>query len=219
MRQDAEWPVLNGKQVLIVRPDRAAARPLADVVRKAGYAVVTADTADKALAYAADTIDLVCSSVDLPDLRGTALLSLWKLRQPGSRFILFDDIGDVGNAKDSIRTGADDYLAWPADPADFLFCVACATKGKESPGPGIVDVADTVPIEERIIGRSIVLNDLRAKLRRAAANDSTVILLGESGTGKGLAVQVLHEKSGFPLRPLGRCYCRERSCQRPGVAR
>lgn len=182
------------KPLILVVEDGAGEREaLARVLRFEGYEVATARDAAAALRHLDEPIDLVISDLRMGKQTGIDLMRAWCERRPGTPFIIVTAYGDVESAVAAMKLGARDYITKPIDPTRLLELVkSClaqrVTQSQRSNDDGRVTV-------ERLLGNSHAMRHVREQVVRAAAADSTVLILGESGTGKELIAQAIHHHS------------------------
>ena len=171
--------------------------PISQILRSEGFTVFGSESADKALGYIDENIDIVISDLNMGDVSGMDLLQLWKKRQPDTQFILVSGQATVHSAVEAMKNGAYDYLTKPiiADELVLLIRRAIDTTKKDKEIDNLRRQLDQKFGLDQIIGESKLMKDVFSKIQRAAPVDSTVLILGETGTGKELVAQALHQNS------------------------
>ncbi|MDE6486977.1 MAG: sigma-54 dependent transcriptional regulator [Muribaculaceae bacterium] len=181
--------------ILIADDDNAIRLSLSMLLRKASYEV-------KAVATPAEVIDTVRSTaprlvmLDMNFSRATSgdegltLLRQVKVFRPETPVILITAWGSIPLAVEGVRAGAFDFITKPWDNAALLQRVATALElsGGKREGEGDFD-------RSRIIGESPALLHVLDTVRRVAATDAPLLIMGENGTGKELIAETLHANS------------------------
>jgi DNA-binding NtrC family response regulator len=184
-------------RVLVVEDHENERRPITQLLKSEGLTVFGAESADKAMGYIDEGIDVVLSDLRMGDVSGLDLLQLWKKRKPDTQFILFTAHSSVNSAVEAIKAGAYDYVTKPVNPDELILlirrCIESTAKEKEI--DSLRRRLDQKFGLNQIVGESKQMKEVFARIQRAAAVDSTVLILGESGTGKELVAQALHNNS------------------------
>ena len=197
------------RRVLVVEDEESERRSVSHILKTQGFAVFSAESADKAIGYIDENIDVVLSDLHMGDVSGLDLLQLWKKRKPETQFIVLTGHSSVDTAVEAIKGGAYDYLTKPihADELVLLIKRALESVQKDKEIDDLRRRLDQKFGLERIIGESRPMKDVFAKIQRAAMVDSTVLVLGESGTGKELVAQALHHNSPRKKGPFVAVNC------------
>nr|WP_246490975.1 sigma-54 dependent transcriptional regulator [Chitinivorax tropicus] len=126
------------------------------------------------------------------DEEEVAQLGHWvRAASPMARLMLVADVSCEALAVTALRAGFQEYLVWPVDR--LVLCQAVA--GLQRPGLDMEPIKPRVPVLPSLIGQSTCMQQLRARIERLAKVDATVLLVGETGTGKDLVARHLHESS------------------------
>ena len=183
--------------VLVVEDHETERKALASVLKSEGLKVFMAEDADKALGYVDENIDVVLSDLNLGDVSGIDLLTLWKKRKPDTQFILLTGHNSVNSAVEAIKAGAFDYVTKPVNSDELIVLIkrAIDLTNKDKEIDHLRRRLDQKFGLDQIVGQSRQMKEVFAKIQRAAPVDSTVLILGESGTGKELVAQALHHNS------------------------
>src|SRR5688500_14497304 len=187
----------NAGRVLVVEDQEIERRALSQILKAEGLTVFGAESADKALGYVDENIDVVLSDLHMGDVSGIDLLQLWKKRQPETQFIVMTGHSSVNSAVEAIKGGAYDYLIKPINPDELVLLIRRAIDAmqKDLEIDNLRRRLDQKFGLDQIVGQSKMMKDVFARIQRAAPVDSTVLILGESGTGKELVAQALHQNS------------------------
>jgi DNA-binding NtrC family response regulator len=183
--------------VLVVEDHETERRALSSLLKSEGLRVFQAESADKALGYVDEDIDVVLSDLNLGDVSGIDLLNLWKKRKPDTQFILLTGHNSVNTAVEAIKSGAFDYVTKPVNTDELIVLIkrAIDSINKDKEIDHLRRRLDQKFGLDQIVGQSRQMKEVFAKIQRAAPVDSTVLILGESGTGKELVAQALHHNS------------------------
>jgi DNA-binding NtrC family response regulator len=167
------------------------------ILKAEGFAVFGAENADKALGYVEENIDVVLTDLHMGDVSGIDLLNLWKQRKTDTQFILLTGHSSIPSAVEAMRSGAYDYLTKPINPDELVLLIKRAVESmtKDREIDSLRRRLDQKFGLDQIIGQSKQMKDVFAKIQRAAPVDSTVLILGENGSGKELVAQALHHNS------------------------
>jgi two-component system response regulator AtoC len=196
--------------VLIVDDENLIRWSLKDRLSAAGLRVQEADCAQRARELLRDEPDLVLLDHRLPDGDGLGILSEIKTNRPDILVILMTAYSSVENAVDAMRHGAYDYINKPFDLDEMLLTVEKALETtrlrrevKE------LRAREAAPWSfDRLLGSSPAVRELRELLIKVASSPaSTILLTGESGTGKDLAARCVHHASARAVRPFMHITC------------
>ena len=196
--------------VLVVDDEQLIRWSLSDRLTQEGYRVVEAETAAQALEKAADGVDLVLLDYKLPDSDGLAVLKRIKETTPDTLVILLTAFSSVDTAVEAMKLGAYHYANKPFNLDEIALLVEKAlettTLRREVRA---LRATQALPYSiERIIGESPAMRSVKSLLAKVAHSPaSTVLLTGESGTGKDLAAKVIHYASDRAARPFMNITC------------
>jgi DNA-binding NtrC family response regulator len=172
------------------------------------HAVRTAENGSRALALvASQTFDVVVTDIRMPGADGFEVLEAVKKGSPQTEVILITAHASIPRAVEAIKQGAYDYLAKPFDPDDLVLVVARALERKR-----LREQATQLRRElnglvgyQNIIGKSPAMRAVYALIARAAELESTVLVTGETGTGKELVARAIHDagpRKEYPFVPV-----------------
>ncbi|MDE6541202.1 MAG: response regulator, partial [Muribaculaceae bacterium] len=187
--------------ILIADDDNSIRISLSMLLRKAGYEV-------KAVGTPAEAIECVRAAapqlvmLDMNFTRATSgdegltLLRQIKLFRPDVPVILITAWGSIPLAVEGVRSGAFDFITKPWDNHSLLQRVATAVNLAARPD------TDAAFDRSRIIGNSPALMQVLDTVRRVAATDAPVLIMGENGTGKELIAETIHANSRRAAAPF-----------------
>ena len=197
-------------RILIVDDEQLIRWSLAERLRAEHYEIVEASTAEQALQRFTDDIDIVLLDYKLPDMDGLTVLRRMKEREPDILVIMLTALANVEMAVEAMKLGAYHFANKPFDLDDVAFVVSRAletTQLRREVRRLRASQAQPYAVE-RIVGESTAMVMLRNLLGRVAKSPaSTILLTGESGTGKDLAAKVLHFNSDRANRPFMNITC------------
>jgi DNA-binding NtrC family response regulator len=181
-------------RVLVVEDADAERRSISQVLQREGFTVFSAGCADKALGYIGESIDVVLSDQFLGSATGVDLLLLWKKQRPRTQFIIMTSQGSIPAAVEAIKGGACDYVCKPLTHGKLVLMVHHAVEGVRK-SERFRWGGDSPAQMQTIVGQSRQITEVRSRIQRAAPVDTTVLILGENGTGKELVAEALHHQS------------------------
>jgi len=199
----------NAGRILVVEDQESERRSVSHILKAQGFTVFSAESADKALSYLDESIDVVLSDLHMGDVSGLDLLHLWKKKAPETQFIVLTGHSSVDTAVEAIKSGAYDYLTKPIHQDELVLLIKRAVEGqqKDKELENLRRRLDQKFGLDNIVGESKQMKDVFAKVQRAAPVDSTCLSLGESGTGKELVAQALHHNSPRKKGPFVAVNC------------
>jgi DNA-binding NtrC family response regulator len=181
-----------------------------DVLAKENVQLFTAPSAESALErFMQVRPRIVLSDFRLPGMNGLELLERILAKDPGTDFILMTGYYSTESAVEAIRKGACDYLPKPLDVARLRACVrnlVDEAMTRQKTFRLDLDLIDAYQFEG-MIGRSPLMLEVFAKIRRIAPHFQSVLVTGETGTGKELVAKALHRLSPVPSAPFAVCNC------------
>src|ERR1700694_3852580 len=196
--------------ILVVDDEQLIRWSLTERLKAEGYNVVEAATAADAFAKSADGVDLVLLDYRLPDGDGLSVLKRIKERDPDILVILLTAFSSVDTAVEAMKQGAYHYANKPFNLDEIALLVEKAletTRLRREVRALRTTQAQPYSLD-RVVGESEVMVGVRALLKKIASSPaSTVLLTGESGTGKDLAAKVIHYASDRAMKPFMNITC------------
>jgi DNA-binding NtrC family response regulator len=154
-------------------------------------------------------VDLVVSDVKMPDLDGLDLLREIRAAEPSLCVIIITAFGSEETALRAVRLGAYDYLTKPF-AADHLVHIINKALSDRARSSEILRLRDEVSRRDRldnIIGRSPAMQEVFDLIRRMAGSPASVLITGDSGTGKELVARAIHAQGPRKARPFVAVNC------------
>jgi DNA-binding NtrC family response regulator len=196
--------------ILIMDDDDQLRRTLTLGLDGAGYAVVEAASGKAGLTRCSDEVDLVLLDFQLPDTTGLDLLPRLREKAPDAVVIMMTAHATVDRAVEAMKLGAFHYTQKPVEMEQLLVLLEKGletTRLRRELRALRADRSRPYAIDT-IIGESPTIKDLKTLICKTAGSPaSTVLLLGESGSGKGLVAKIIHHGSARRDRPFMNITC------------
>jgi DNA-binding NtrC family response regulator len=185
-------------RVLVVDDERPTRFLLEKELPRAGYAVTSAQSGEGALDQVrTQDFDVILLDLKMPGIGG--MEALRRIRESGAEaeVVILTGHPDVDSAITAMKLGAYDYLTKPFKLTELEEVLRRASERKHlhlenAALRRMVDQREPSPV---IVGQSQVMKALLEKVQRIAGSDASVLIQGESGTGKGLVARRIHESS------------------------
>jgi DNA-binding NtrC family response regulator len=182
-------------KILIVEDDASTGRSLHKVLRDEGYSVDVIARGDEGLEAAKTRpYDVVITDLKLPGLIGLELIRLLHAEKPKLPIILMTAHGTTETAIEATKFGACEYLMKPFEADELLdlvdSCVGYSQRMSET-----IDMGEARSAREAIIGNSRLMQAVYKEIGRVAATSVSVLIRGETGTGKEMVARALYQHS------------------------
>ena len=189
---------MKPKTILVVDDDESLRRITQLQLEEAGYSATTAANGDEALRrIEEDAPALVITDLKMPGMSGLDLLKQVREQHPHIAVVMVTAFGTVQTAVAAMKAGAYDYITKPIDYEELMLVVNRAVEHQQ-----LVEEVHSLRLSldqkygfESITGRSKVLLHVLEMAARVAQRDSTVLIRGETGTGKELLARAIHQNS------------------------
>jgi len=192
-------------RVLVVDDDVAVGEVLVALLQRAGLRAWHERSAEAALeAIDHEGAEVVISDIRMPGMSGLELLGRVLERWPDLPVVMLTAHGSVPMAVEAMRAGAADFMLKPFDPDEVLFVVR---KALETVRPRAETPPSMTLRMGSFVSRSPAMREVTELLARAARSTATVLIRGETGTGKEVAARAIHEMSPRSTKPFVAVHC------------
>jgi two-component system NtrC family response regulator len=197
-------------RMLIADDEEAARRTLGQILTEDGYEVFLAQDGEEALRMVAEhSPDILLSDLKMPKLDGHELLTRVRQGYPDVALVIMTAHGTIRSAVKAVQEGAEDYLTKPIDVEDLERVLQRIMNKRRL-------VTETRILRERldekysfenIIGRSPEMLEVFRLVEQVAPSQASILITGESGTGKDLIAQAIHQRSPRRDAPFVKVSC------------
>jgi two-component system NtrC family response regulator len=192
-------------RILIVDDDAALRESIAETLSDAGHAAEqAADGAAALQRVAAGGIDAVLLDLRMPGMDGLAVLRRLRAEKNPPPVAVLTAVPTAGNTIEAMRLGSVDHLAKPVGRADLFSLIARMLPSEPA---AAAPTAATGTGEEDIVGGSAALREVQKAIGMLADSDTTVLITGETGTGKEVFARALHRHGRRAEKPFVAVNC------------
>ena len=197
-------------RILIVDDEANARAALSEILREEGYTPETAADGFKALGKLEEFApDVVLTDLKMPGLDGIGLLEKGRAAAPGAVFVVMTAFGTIANAVEAIKKGAFNYLT---KPLDFTTLAVVVERAVEHAKLVQENTRLRTKLRERnafghFVGSHPAITELLRMVEQVAPSRASVLIQGETGTGKELVAEMIHRAGPRPTSPLVRLNC------------
>jgi DNA-binding NtrC family response regulator len=191
--------------LLIVDDDRVARELLAETLGREGYRVRVAGGGEEALRLAgAEPVDMALVDLRMPDVDGLAVLKQLAMIQPDLPVVILTAFATIETAIAAVNAGAFDYLSKPFRMEEIKIVVRRTLDARRLARENLQYRQELGARYgfEGLVGQSHQMVEIYKLIARMAALETTVLIEGETGTGKELVARAIHGASGRAARPF-----------------
>jgi two-component system response regulator AtoC len=197
-------------RILLADDERDFRLSVAEALRMDGHEVVSFGTADEALgALRKDPFDVLLTDLRMPGRSGMDLLRETADQWPESILIVLTAYGSLESAIEALRIGAHDYMLKPLRIEALRHKIDLLLRLRETAAENRIlrGAPHPASLPTGLAGGSPALRETHRLISRVAPTDSTVLVLGETGTGKELVARAIHQQSPRKDRPFVAVNC------------
>src|ERR1700761_4816163 len=197
-------------KLLVIDDEERLRKLLARILQLEGFEVFEASAARDGLRrLEQEAIDVVISDVKLPDINGIELTKTIKAKYPSTEIIVLTAYGTINDGVTAIKNGAFDYIT-KGDDNEKIIPLAYKAMDKALLQRRVLELENKLNSKysfDRIIGTSPAIAAAINLARRVAGTDTTVLILGETGTGKEVFAEAIHQASPRNAKPFVAINC------------
>jgi two-component system, NtrC family, response regulator AtoC len=196
---------MDGSRILVVDDEPDMVDNLTRLLRRAGYRVLHATEAERALALVdAERPDLVLTDLRMPGMDGMTLMRRAHEIDPSLPVIMITAFATIDSAVTAIKQGAFDYLPKPFTMDHLLVVVERALRQRTLTleNRNLRQQLHETLVLDNVVGRSAAMGRVFDLVLRAARSDANILVTGESGTGKELIARAIHARSPRASAPF-----------------
>jgi two-component system response regulator AtoC len=192
-------------RLLFIDDDVEVCSAVSTTLTQRGYDVVCANAGADALALLErEEFDAVVSDLQMPGMSGLELCRRAHATRPSLPVVLVTAFGSMETAVGAIRAGAYDFISKPIQMPELLLTLARALEHRQlrEENKQLRDTLDRQRPPANMIGQSPAMQEVYSTLGRLVDTDATVLITGETGTGKELVAQAVHQNGPHSAGPL-----------------
>lgn len=202
-------PAGQGRRILVVDDDAGVVDYLVEMLGTQGYVARGVTSAREGVALAlAEHFDLVVSDMEMPEMRGVDLLEAIHAKKPTQLILLITAFGTVDLAVQAVKMGAADFVTKPFKIEALYLAMERAFRERQMRREIVRLRSSQEPeMAHQLVAKSPAMVKLLNLARRFARVNTTVLITGESGTGKGALARYLHDEGPFHDGPYVQVNC------------
>lgn len=193
-------------KILVVDDERDICKALSILLSKEGYSVKEAYNGEEALELVKrEAFDLIMTDIKMEKMDGFALLREAQKISPETPVIMMTAFASVGSAVEAMRAGAADYITKPFINDEIRLTVKRIIEGKKLELENLIlrqELSQRKAAFPDIIGSSEPMQRVFAVMEKVIPSKTNILITGESGTGKGLVAQAIHESGPRKDKPF-----------------
>ena len=193
---------MSGNRVLVIDDEKNMRHMLQIMLNKAGYAAETAPDGENGLEKMSnEDFDFVLCDLRMPKMDGMAFLKSAHEKYPEKTFIMMSAFGNMDDALEAMKIGAYDYISKPFKTDEVLLTLKKAEERERLKAENLECKGESTALRKsysfpNIVARSEAMCHVFDLVQKVAHHKTTVLITGESGTGKDLTAREIHRHSG-----------------------
>lgn len=202
----------SDKNILIVDDEVEMRIALETTLKREGYKLTLANNGEQALEFLnRNTFDLVLTDIKMPKINGIELLKILKQQSPKTVAIMMTAYGDIDNAVETMKVGAFDYLLKPFSAEILMATVKRAFLEENPEKPKSIqsklEIKELPSEKRRIIAQNSEMLELIKFVENISYSKSTILIMGDTGTGKEMFARYIHQMSPRSEKPFMAVNC------------
>jgi two-component system, NtrC family, response regulator AtoC len=187
---------MKDRQILVVDDEPKMRRVLEIMLQKMGHRVLAAENGREAMViFQANTVDLVITDLRMPEMNGIELLASLRAQESDAPVIVITAHGTIETAVKAMKHGACDYILRPFDIGVLELAVERALSNADVARQNTFLKQEINRGWDAFIGTSQAMQDVYELIQRVGPSKASVLITGETGTGKELAARAIHNSS------------------------
>ena len=192
--------------ILVVDDEKDICRALNIILSKEGYAVTEAYNGEQAVELIGkQSYDIIMTDIKMEKMDGFEVLRQAQKLSPGTSVIMMTAFASVGSAVEAMRSGAVDYITKPFLNDDIRLTIKRIVEGRDLLMENQIlrqELSQRCISFKNIIGTSDAIQKVFAVMEKVVPSKANILITGESGTGKGLVAQAIHESGPRKDKPF-----------------
>lgn len=194
-------------KILVVEDELNMRVVLEAMLKKEGYEVFTVSNGHEALnLLKEERISVVATDLKMPGINGMELLQKIMQYDSAMPVIILTAYGTVASAVDALKKGAFDYITKPFEQDELKTVISKAVKTRQLDGGYLPSPTGDVD-QYRIVGNSNGMAEIHRIIQKVSPTETTVLITGETGTGKELIARAIHNNSARKKQPFIKINC------------
>jgi len=194
-------------RILLIEDEKITRVTLTDALQKKGHTIVATATGKEGLeAFDRELFDVVITDLKLPSISGLEVLKQVKEKNPAVFVLVMTAYGTVKTAVEALKLGAYDYLTKPFSYEELLI-ILDKIRDYQTLVTENIRLKQAAARQKQIIGNSPQIRKVLELVETVADSDYSIIIYGETGTGKELVAKAIHEASRRRAKPFVKINC------------